>query len=164
MFDARELFRALHAHEVAYVTNGGVAVQAHGGQRMTQDLDVAVASARENFESLAGALSELDARILGPDGRRSDSTPGATLLASGDQWHLVTRHGRLDVMTVPVRLGSFEEMRGRAHEVPMDDFIVPVASRRDLLVLKRAAGRAQDLADIELLESLDQDEGAAGPA
>jgi len=38
--------------------------------------------------------------------------------------------------------------------VPLGDLSVPIASRDDLLVLKRAAGRPQDLADIRLLESL----------
>jgi len=37
-FDARELFRALAHHDVEYVTIGGIAIQAYGGQRLTQDL------------------------------------------------------------------------------------------------------------------------------
>lgn len=125
-FDARELFRTLARHDVDYVTIGGVAIQAHGGQRVTQDLDVAIAAATENIERLARALVDLDARMLGPDGQRSRSVPSATLLASSDQWHLITTHGRLDVVTLP------------AH-----------------LKMKRTTGRPQDLADVELLESLD---------
>jgi predicted nucleotidyltransferase len=154
-FDARELFRVLNEHRVDYVTIGGIAVQAHGGQRVTQDLDVAVASSRANYELLNGALEELDARILGPEGQRSESVPSASLLASGDQWHLITPHGRIDIVTPPARLGSFDEMRKRAHLVSLGDLSVPIASREDLLILKRAAGRPQDLADIRLLESLD---------
>jgi hypothetical protein len=153
-FDARELFRALADHGVEYVTIGGIAIQAHGGQRLTQDLDVAIASSRENIQRLAEALLALDARILGPDGRRSRSVPTAPLLASGDQWHLITDHGQLDVITLPARLGPFEEMRARAHETPLGDLKIPVAHRDDLLRMKRAAGRPQDLADVELLESL----------
>jgi hypothetical protein len=34
-FAALELFRALGRHEVEYVTVGGVAIQAYGGQRWT---------------------------------------------------------------------------------------------------------------------------------
>lgn len=62
-FDARELFRALVRRDVEYVTIGGIAIQAHGGQRLTQDLDVAIASSAENFKRLAAALEDLDARI-----------------------------------------------------------------------------------------------------
>lgn len=153
-FDARELFRALAHHGVDYVTIGGIAIQAHGGQRLTQDLDVAVAASTDNFERVASALLELDARILGPDGERSRSVPGAALLASSEHWHLVTAHGALDVLTFPAHLGSFEELRARAHEIPLGDLSIPIAHREDLLRMKRAAGRPQDLADVRLLESL----------
>lgn len=157
-FDARELFKALARHDVDYVTIGGVAFQAHGGQRFTQDLDIAIATSAENLERLAAALVDLDARILGPDGQRSRSVPSAALLGSSDQWHLVTTHGPLDVMTLPAHLGSFEDMRKRAHETPLGDLIVPVVHRNDLLRMKRAAGRPQDLADVRLLEALGEDE------
>jgi hypothetical protein len=154
-FDARELFRALAHRDVEYVTIGGIAIQAHGGQRLTQDLDVAIAASTENLARLADALLDLDARILGPDGQRSPSTPTALLLASSDQWHLITDHGQLDVITLPAHLGTFAELRARAHEVPLGELSIPIADRDDLLKMKRAAGRPQDLADVRLLESLD---------
>jgi hypothetical protein len=155
-FDAREIFRALAQSEVEYLTIGGIAIQAHGGQRLTQDLDVAIAASTENVARLADALLDLDARILGPDGQHSRSVPTAPLLASSDQWHLITVHGPLDILTLPAHLGSFEEMRARAHEVSLGDLTIPIAHRNDLLKMKRAAGRPQDLADVQLLESLDE--------
>lgn len=155
-FDPRELFKALSRHNVEYLTIGGIAIQAHGGQRLTQDLDVAIAASTENIARLADALLELDARIVGPNGERSQLVPNARLLASSEQWHLITAHGPLDVLTPPAHLGSFEEMRARAHEVTLGDLSIPIAHRDDLLKMKRAAGRPQDLADVELLESLDE--------
>lgn len=154
-FDARELFRALDRHGVEYVTIGGIAIQAHGGQRMTVDLDVAIAETPDNHKRLAAALVDLDARILGPDGQRSRSVPTASLLAASDQWHLITSHGPLDVLTLPAHLGSFGDLRARAHEITLGEVSVPIAHRDDLLRMKRAAGRPQDLADVRLLESLD---------
>ncbi len=154
-FDARELFTALAHRDVEYVTIGGIAIQAHGGQRLTQDLDVAIAASTENLARLADALLDLDARILGPDGQRSLSTPTAPLLASSDQWHLITDHGPLDLITLPAHLGTFAELRARAHQVPLGELSIPIAHREDLLKMKRAAGRPQDLADVRLLESLD---------
>ena len=154
-FDAREMFAALAKHEVEYVTIGGVAIQAYGGQRLTQDLDIAVPASAENSARLVGALDDLDARVLGPDGQRSTSAPSAALLGSSDQWHLITPHGRLDVLTLPAHLGSFADVRARALEVPMGELAIPIAHREDLLRMKRAAGRPQDLADARLLESLD---------
>jgi hypothetical protein len=156
-FDARKLFLTLARHGVQYVTIGGIAIQAHGGQRLTQDLDIAIDTTGENVQRLADALLDLDARILGPDGRRSQSTPSAQLLASSDQWHLITPHGPLDVLTLPAHLGSFAQLRARAHEVALGELTVPIAHREDLLEMKRAAGRPQDLADVRLLEALDEE-------
>jgi hypothetical protein len=156
-FHPRELFQVLARHGVDYVTIGGVAIQAHGAQRLTRDLDVAIAASQENRDRLAAALVDVDARILGPDGQRSRSVPSAAMLGSGDQWHLVTSYGRLDVLTLPAHLGSFAEVRGRAHDVPLGDVSVPIAHRDDLLKMKRASGRPQDLADVRLLESLDDE-------
>jgi hypothetical protein len=153
-FDAVRLFAALARREVEYVTIGGIAIQAHGGQRLTQDLDIAVPASAENSARLYAALGELDARVLGPDGQRSASAPSAALLGSSDQWHFITPHGLLDVLTLPAHLGSFADMRARALEVPMGDLSIPIAHRDDLMTMKRAAGRPQDLADVRLLESL----------
>ncbi len=140
-FDARALFDALARHEVDYVTIGGVAIQAHGGQRVTQDLDIAISSSTDNLERLAHALRDLDARVLSPDGQRSRSVPTADLLAASDHWQLDSAHGPLDVVTPPAHLGSFATMRARAHEVPLGDLSIPIAHRDDLLKMKRAAGR-----------------------
>lgn len=152
------MFRALAAHGVEYVTVGGIAVQAHGAQRVTRDLDIAIATSSANATRLAAALSDIDARVLGPDGQRSRSAPSAALLGSGDQWHLVSEYGRLDVMTLPAHLGTFDQLRARAHEVPLGDLSVPIANREDLLKMKQAAGRPQDLADAKLLEALDDEQ------
>jgi len=39
----------------------------------------------------------------------------------------------------------------------LGDLTVPIAHRDDLLKMKRATGRPQDLADVRLLESLDDE-------
>lgn len=157
-FHPREILRALARHRVSYVVVGGVAVQAHGGQRLTQDLDLVVPSDQENFERLAGALTELDARILGPDGQRSAVPPSAVLLSSGDLWHLDSDHGLVDVLLLPAALGSFDELCDRAHDVELGELVVVVAARSDLIAMKQASGRPQDLEDVDLLKSFDEDD------
>ena len=94
---------------------------------MTQDLDVLIATSSRNYVNLASALGEIDARILSPEGEQSTSVPSATLLGGSEQWHLISRHGRLDVLTTPAHLGSFEEIRSRAHTVRND--VVVLASQ-----------------------------------
>lgn len=154
-FHPREILRALARHGVVYVVVGGVAVQAHGGQRLTQDLDLVVPPDRENYDRLARALGELDARILGPEGQRSAASPSAGMLVSGDLRHLDSDHGMVDVIVLPAALGPFAAVRERAHDVELGDVVVPVASRQDLIAMKQASGRPQDLEDVEMLERLD---------
>jgi hypothetical protein len=153
-FRPREILRALATHEVEYLVVGGIAVQAHGGQRLTRDLDVAVPVDRANFDRLAAAIAELDARLLGPSGERSSDPPDAALLASSDLCQLLSAHGQIDVVTLPAALGRFSDLRERAHEVELDDLVVPIAALDDLIAMKRAAGRPQDLEDLALLERL----------
>lgn len=156
-FHPREILLALARHRVAYVVVGGVAIQAHGGQRLTQDLDLVVPYENKNFAALHAALVELDARLLGPGGERSAAVPSAGLLASGDLWRLESSHGRVDVMTLPAALGRFEDLHRRAHQVNLGAVVVPIAARQDLIAMKRAAGRERDLEDVTLLESLEGD-------
>lgn len=51
----------------------------------------------------------------------------------------------------------FEELWARAREVSLGEIRIRVASVPDLLVLKRRAGRPQDLADIAALEVLERE-------
>lgn len=157
MFHPREILRALARHGVTYVVVGGVAVQAHGGQRLTQDLDLAVPPDRDNYERLAAALTDLDARILGSEGQRSAAPPNAMLLASGDLWQLDSDQGMVDIIGLPAALGSFDALRDRAHDVKLGELVVPVAARQDLIAMKQISGRPQDLEDVALLQSLDDD-------
>ena len=60
--DAAAILRVLAAHQVEYVVIGGLAVQAHGHPRTTQDLDLVPEPTPENRRRLLAALSELGAR------------------------------------------------------------------------------------------------------
>ena len=45
-----------------------------------------------------------------------------------------------------------EQVIARAESVTLDDLTIPVIALDDLIANKRAAARARDLADVELLE------------
>ena len=51
----------------------------------------------------------------------------------------------------------YEDLRERALELQLDGLQVVVVGLDDLIRMKRAAGREQDLADIRALTALDQD-------
>ena len=55
-------------------------------------------------------------------------------------------------MPDPPGAPPYDTMRDRADRVDLDGIVIAVAALDDLLAMKRAAGRPQDLADIEALE------------
>jgi hypothetical protein len=155
MFAPDELISALAEAGVNYVLIRGLAVAAHGFARATKDLDIVPAPDAANLERLAKLLRLLDAQHHGlGDFDRSES-PFDPLdpaqLAEGGNFALDTRLGRLDVMQwvpgIPGEL-AFEHLASGAIDTAVNSWRVRVCSREDLIEMKRAAGRPQDLVDL----------------
>lgn len=147
--DVERIFAALDAHGVDYVVIGGIAVQVHGHVRMTNDIDLIPAPTRANLERLAAALNELDARVLNPG---SEGLPiDARMLPRATLWQIATRHGDVDVLHDAPGAAPFSELRRRALVIALGDRSVAVASRDDLVKMKRARARPVDLADVAAL-------------
>lgn len=158
MFDPHDLIAALDDARIAYVIIGGFAVAAHGYVRATKDLDIVPSPAPENLARLAGLLRELGAELHGSGEFNPDEFPydplDARELAEGGNFLLNTRLGRLDVMQwVPgIEADSaYEHLRPTASPVTVWGRSVLVCSRGDLITMKRAAGRRQDLEDLNEL-------------
>jgi Nucleotidyl transferase AbiEii toxin, Type IV TA system len=158
MFAPDELIAALSDGGVDYVLIGGLAVGAHGFPRATKDVDIVPAPDDANLERLAGVLREIDAHNFGtgefdPAEFPFDPRKAADLRAGGN-FVLATRVGRLDLMQrvpgVPGDL-AFEHLTRTAVETSLGGRPVRVCSRADLIAMKRAAGRPQDLLDLEQL-------------
>jgi Nucleotidyltransferase of unknown function (DUF6036) len=165
--DASELAATLNRHAVDYVVIGGVALQAHGHVRTTQDLDVVAAWTPENMQRLAGALRELGAQLRGVDADLLGIDLGSPQeLYGGGNFLLHTRHGDLDIFAIDQTAGapgSYEQLRARALEVEVRGVRLLVAHPEDLIRMKTAASRfrdrpehkrRQDLDDIAVLERL----------
>jgi hypothetical protein len=73
-------------------------------------------------------------------------------LATGEQVAIETDLGRLDIVQGLDGVPSYEELRPRATKAEILGVTVAVCSKEDLKVMKRAAGRTRDLADLEDLE------------
>jgi hypothetical protein len=155
--DPLEVFRALNDHRVDYLIIGGVAVQAYGHVRTTQDVDVIVAPDARNLERLAAALEQLNARLKGVDAHLLGVDPtDAAQLRDGANFGLSTRAGGLDVWTDTAALKgarSWTEMRGRAITAEVGGQSLRFVHRDDLIRMKLAAGRERDLQDIAALTS-----------
>lgn len=147
--DAERIFAVLDAHEVDYVVIGGIAVQVYGHVRMTNDVDLIPSPTPQNLECLAAALEQLEARVLnlGSEHLAID----AQMLPRATLWQLATRHGDIDVLHDAPGAAPFSQLRERALLIALGDYQIAVASRDDLIKMKRAAGRPVDLADIAAL-------------
>ena len=172
--DAEQLLVALARHEVDYVLIGGMALQAYGHVRTTQDLDVIAAWTPENMRRLAGALGELGARLRGVDADLLgiDLTDPQQLYDGGN-FLLRSEHGDLDVFAVEQTAGaprSYEQLRARAVAIEVLGVRILVAHPEDLIRMKGAAAqfrdrleakRRQDLDDIAVLERLRSEQHAS---
>lgn len=147
----RELLATLRGHEVEFVVIGGLALAPHGYVRATKDLDIVPDPKPSNLSRLAGALRALEARVelgdLGLD--ELGIAPDEEGLSGGGNWCLATRYGRLDVMQDVAGLRSWAQLRARAVEVNG----VLYAGYDELISMKVAAGREEDLRDVGALEA-----------
>jgi predicted nucleotidyltransferase len=151
LFEAGEILRVLAAHGVDFVVIGGIAVQTHGYIRATRDLDIIVRPDLLNLSRLGEALVDLEAELRFA-GTLKLTDPHQLLRAP--LIPVLTRSGPLDVVNVQHVAGpprSYDALRDAALEVEFSGFEVAVAGLSDLIRMKRAAGRDQDLTDIEAL-------------
>lgn len=145
------LLRRLAAGEVDFVVVGGVAVVVQALPRFTKDLDVCYSTDAANLALLAAVLREADARLRGID-EDLPFTPDARLLRQTQILTLTTIDGELDLLVDPPGAPPYADLRARADVIDVGEHRVRVAAVADLLAMKRAAGRPQDLIDIEALE------------
>lgn len=133
------------------MTVGGLAVGLWAYERATKDTDIVVPDADEdNDRRLDTALSDLHAEPLPLE------APGAAAL--GIRWQLdadvqrwKTDGGVLDVMRRPEGAAPYAELRARSEPTEMFGAPTRVASRDDLIAMKLAAARIQDLLDLDAL-------------
>jgi hypothetical protein len=147
--DAEGILRALAEHGVDHVIIGGLAVQTHGHVRTTVDIDVLPRPDPSNMARLADALNALEARILNPGSE--GLTIDAKMLPRATVWQFTTRHGGIDVVHDAPGAPPFDELRERALQIRLGDLRLSVASRDDLISMKRASARPVDLEDIAAL-------------
>ncbi len=160
--DFKELLSAFNAGQVRYLIVGGYAVSYHAQPRATKDLDILIGADAENSKAVYAALAKFGAPIEGLSARD---------FAEPDNFfRMGTPPVMVDIM--PKITGvEFEEAWSRRVHVQIDDNLsVPFISRQDLLVAKLAAGRAQDLIDVDALressqsQEIDQQQSPSSPA
>lgn len=151
---------ALNAAQVRYLIAGGLAVVAHGYVRFTADLDMIVALDAENVGRAVAALAALGFRPRAPVPFDALADPAQRAAWVRDRQMTVfsvssAAHPATEVdIFVEAPLDFDEAYRRRASMQVSPGTAATFVSRDDLLQLKRAAGRPQDLADIDALGRL----------
>ena len=140
--DFRELLALFNEHRVSYVIVGGYALAFHGAPRFTGDLDIFVKPDHENATRIVAALDAFGFASLG--------LTAADFEAPDQVIQLGVPPVRVDLITSITGL-SWEEVF--ASRVPSDYGGIPMTyfGREELILNKRAVGRAKDLADLEAL-------------
>lgn len=138
----RELLASFNAERVRYLVIGGYAVIIHGHPRMTKDLDIWVEPSEENAAAVCSALTACGYAV----------TPVLAMQFQSPSQIIVLGEipNRIDLLTGMAGAG-FAECFARRKIAFSNGLELLVVSLADLRTLKRAAGRFQDLADLENL-------------
>jgi hypothetical protein len=140
--DYRDILAVFATHGVEYLVVGGYAVGFHGHPRFTKDLDLWI---RPSPENLVRARSALVA--FGAPASLLDQLEAASL---EDILWMGAPPLRIDILK-GVPGGDFESVYARRVEAIWDGLPASIVNRDDLIVLKRASGRPQDLLDADVL-------------
>jgi hypothetical protein len=135
-----DVMTALADAQVRFVVTGGAAIALHGCARPIADFDIVVDPALSNLDAVERCLAQLGFRATLP-------LPLATVIVM----RMLDATGReVDVNRLyPVPFAALLE---RAVPVSLEGRSIPIASRDDLIAIKRQRGRDYDLTDIALLE------------
>ena len=142
--DFRDLFAALNDAGAKFLLVGGYAVAFHAQPRFTKDLDIWIDTDGGNPTRVFDALHAFGAPLL--------DLSAADLALPDVIFQIGVAPNRVDIVTSIDGVAFAEAWEGR-ETTRYGDQDVPVISRVHLIQNKRAAGRPQDLIDIDILES-----------
>jgi hypothetical protein len=131
--------------EVEYLLVGGQALALHGLPRFTKDADLWLRDAAENVRRAQTALTN-----FGAPATVVEALPSAAPL---DVVWMGSPPSRIDLMK-GVPGGDFERAWQSRETRRLHDTVVQLVSREELISLKIASGRPQDLVDASNLQRL----------
>lgn len=141
-----EFLESFIEHDVRFLVVGGYALAAHGLPRATGDFDAWVWIDASNARRIVSALADFG--FGGLDLTEVDFNREDSVVQLGYPPY------RIDILT-SIDGVDFEQAWDRRMTVDVDDLILNVIGRDDLIRNKTAAGRPQDLADVDRLRQLE---------
>lgn len=140
--DFSDLLSLFNARDVKYLVIGGYAVVQHAEPRFTNDLDLWIGAETRNAAAVFSALHDFGAPLAG--------LSASDFREEGYFYRMGTPPARVDIL-MGIPGVAFDDAWQRRVEVDFDGLSVAFIGREDLIEAKRAAGRTQDLLDVEAL-------------
>jgi len=156
--DFLNVLNQLHDRRVDFVIVGGVASALHGGSRVTFDLDIVPRLDEEPWQAAVDLLWGLGARPRIPEALERVRQVGLVRQWMIEKGMLAlnfrTADGRVEVDLLVAESDRFDELESRSVSVQIGERTFRVASVDDLIAMKQASGRPQDLLDVEELQKI----------
>jgi hypothetical protein len=144
---------ALSEESVRYAVVGGHAVALHGAVRGTVDVDIALRWTLKSLQTTEKALehiglvSRLPVSAADVFQFRDEYVRNRNLIG----WNFYNPENPAEQVDIVITY----DLKGRTLDSVMTpDGKVPILGRKDLIEMKRASGRPQDLEDVRALEQL----------
>jgi hypothetical protein len=144
--DLKELLLALNAHGVEYLVIGGYAVGVHAEPRATKDLDIFVRADEKNSMAIYRALAAYGAPL-------GDLKPEDFKNEPASVFQIGVPPSRIDILQSIDGVNFDEAWRSKVEGLVDGEVVAHIISREHLIQNKLAAGRLQDLADVEAIRN-----------
>jgi hypothetical protein len=156
-----DLFRALDREGVRYVLVDGVAVNLHGAERMTMDVDLMIGLDAANLARFLRAASSLGLKpavLPVAIEQLCDAPTVESWIRDKHMLAMQLRGPAIDAPSVDIVLKapvSFEAAYERRHRLEVDGVPLSVAAVADLIAMKSGTGRKIDRSDILALQRVE---------
>lgn len=121
MINLFELARRLSEEGVDHVIVGGVAIRAHGGNYVTEHLDICYSRTNDNLKKIASVLTPLSPRPRNFPGDLPHVFDRTTL-QHGTDFTFETSIGDIDLSGEVKGFGSFDDLVTNSIKVDLDGF------------------------------------------
>lgn len=145
--------QALNEAKIPYAIVGGYAVALHGAIRGTIDVDIAIHWTLKNLEKTEQALKGLGLVSRLPiDAKntfhfRDEYIKNRNLIA----WNFYDPHNPVNQVDIII---NFDLKNAHTEIITRRSTKIKILSKMDLIAMKKASGRPQDLSDVEALKNL----------
>jgi len=163
MLDYISIFKEFYKREIKYIVVGGLAVNFHGIPRATYDIDLLLKMADDNLKRFLELMKQwrfrpkipVDIMDFAKKEKREDWMKNKYMKA----FNLLNSKAVVKEIDVVIKsIVNYELADATAVYIELQDVKIPVIGIRELIKMKKSAGREQDKADIRYLKRKIEDE------